>query len=65
MPNSDPEPVHIPDDVNPKIHTSKGVPIPTSRSLPLMSPISDMALRRGLYSVPQGNERDDLERVEL
>ena len=65
MLNSDPESVHIPDDVNPKTHTSKGVPIPTSRSLPPMSPISDMAPRRVLSSIPEGNERDDIDRVEL
>ena len=39
MLNSDPEPVHIPDGANPKTHTSRGVPTPTSRSLPPMSPI--------------------------
>ena len=38
MLNFDPEPVHIPDGVNPKTHTSRGVPTPTSRSLPPMSP---------------------------
>ena len=32
MLNSDPEPVHIPDSVNPKTHTSREVYIPTSRS---------------------------------
>ena len=46
MLNSNPEPVHIAKDVNPKTHTSKGTPIPTSRSLPPMSLISDMAPRR-------------------
>ena len=65
MLNSGPEPVHIPDDVNPKTHTSKGVPISTSRSLPPMSPISDIALRRVLSSIPEGNELDDIDRVEL
>ena len=65
MLNSDPEPVHISDDVNPKTHTSKGVPIPTSRSLPPMSPISGMAQRRLLSSIPERNERDDMGRVEL
>ena len=60
-----PEPVHIPDDVNPKIHTSKGVSTPTSKSLPPMSPFSNMAPKRVLYSIPEGNERDDIDRVEL
>ena len=63
--NSDPEPVHIPDDVNPKTHTSRGVPTPTSRSLPPMSPISNMAPRRVLSSNPEGNERENIDEVEL
>ena len=61
MLNFDPEPVHIPDDVNPQTHTSKGVSIPTSRSLPPMGPISDMAPRRVLSSIPEGNERNEIE----
>ena len=65
MLNSDPEPVHIPDDVNPKTHASKGVPTPTSRSLPPMSPISDMTPRRVLSSIPEGNERENIDEVEL
>ena len=65
MLNSDPEPVHIPDGVNPKTHTSRGVPTPTSRSLPVMSPISNMAPRRVLSSIPEGNERENIDEVEL
>ena len=61
MLNSDPEPVHIPDDITPKTHTSRGVP--TSRSLPPMSPISNMAPRRVLSSILEGNERKNI--VEL
>ena len=57
--NSNPEPVHIPDSVNPKTHTSRGVSTPTSRSLPPMSPILNMAPRRVLSSIPGGNEEDD------
>ena len=59
MLNSDPKPVHIPDSVNPKTHTSRGAFTPTSRSLPPMSPISNMAPRRVLSSIPEGNEGDD------
>ena len=59
MLNSDPEPVHIPDSFNPKIHTSREVSTPTSSSLPSMSPISNMAPRRVLSSIPEENERDD------
>ena len=65
MLNSDPEPVHIPDSVNPKAHTSRGVPTPTSRSLPPMSPIPNMALRKVLSSIPEGNERENTDEVEL
>ena len=65
MLNFVPEPVHIPDDVNPQMQTSKGILIPTSRSLPPMSLISDMTPRRVLSSIPEGNERDDIDRVEL
>ena len=63
MLNSDPEPVHIPDGVNPKTHSSRGVPTPTSRSLPPMSPISNMAPRRVLSSIPEGNERENIDEV--
>ena len=56
MLNSDPDPVHVPDDVSLKTHTSRGVPTPTSRSLPPMSPISNMVTRRVLSSIPEGNE---------
>ena len=65
MLNSDPEPVHIPNDVNPKTQTSKGVPIPTSRSLPPMSPISGMAPRRVLSSIPEENEGKNIDGTEL
>ena len=65
MLNSDPEPVLIPDDVNPKTHTSRGIPTPTSRSLPPMSPISNMAPRRVLSSISEGNERENIDEVEL
>ena len=65
MLNSDPEPVHLPNDVNPKSHISKGVPTPTSRSLPPMSPISNMAPRRVLSSIPEGNEGENIDGIEL
>ena len=65
MLNSDPELVHIPDGVNPKTHTSRGVPTPTSRSLPPMSPISNMAPRRVLSSIPEGNEGETTDGIEL
>ena len=65
MLNSDSEPVHIPDDVNPKTHTSKGVSTPTSRSLPPMSPISNMTPRRVLSSIHEGNEGENIDGIEL
>ena len=65
MLNSDPDPVHVPDDVNPKTHTSRGVSIPTSRSLPPMSPISNMVPRRVLSSIPEGNEGENTDGIEL
>ena len=65
MLNSDPDPVHIPDDVNPKTHTSRGVPTPTSRSLPPISQISNMAPKRVLSSIPEGNEGENTDGIEL
>ena len=65
MINFDPESVHILDDVNPKTHTSKGVPIPTSRSLPPMSPISNKTPRRVLSSIPEGNEGENIDGIGL
>ena len=65
MLNSEPEPVHIPDSVNPKTHISRGVPTPTSRSLPPRSPIWNMAPRIVLSSIPEGNERESIDEVEL
>ena len=65
MLNSDPEPVHIPGDVNPKTHTSKGVPTPTSRSLPPMSPLFDVTPRRVLSSIPEGNEGENKDGTEF
>ena len=40
-------------------HISKGVSLLTPRSLPPMAP------KRMLSSIPEGNERDDIDRVEL
>ena len=65
MLNSDPNPVHIPDGVNPKTHTSRGVPASTSRLLLPMSPISNMAPRRVPSSIPEGNKRENIDEVEL
>ena len=65
MLDSDPEPAHIPDDVNPKSHTSKVVPTPPSRSRPPTSPISNMAPKRVLSSIPEGNEGENIDEAEL
>ena len=63
--NFGPGSIHIPDNVNPKTHTSKGAPIPTSRSLPSISPISNMAPRRVLSSIPEENEGENIVGIEL
>ena len=65
MLNSNPDPVHVPDDVSLKTHKSRGVPTPTSRSLPPMSPISNMVTRRVLSSIPEGNEGKNTDGIEL
>ena len=64
MHSFDPEPVHIHDGARPKTHTSKGVPIPTSRSLPPMSPMTNMTPSRVLSYIPEGNEGDDADKIE-
>ena len=64
MHDSDPDPIQIHDGVKPKTHTSKGVPIPPSRSLPPMSPITNMTPSRVLSSISGGNEGDDVDKIE-
>ena len=64
MHDSDPDPIQIHDGVKPKTHTSKGVPIPPSRLLPPMSPITNMTPSRVLSSIPEGNKADDVDRIE-
>ena len=65
MLNSDPEPAQIPEDVNCKSDISRRVPTPPSRSLPPMSPISNMVPRRVLSSIPERNEGENIDEVEL
>ena len=64
MPSFDPDPVQIHDGARPKTHTSTGVPIPPTRSLPPMSPMTNMTPSRVLSSIPDGNEGDDVDRIE-
>ena len=64
MPSFDPDPVQIHDGARPKTHTSTGVYIPPSRSLPPMSPMTNMTPSRVLSSIPAGNDGDDVDRIE-
>ena len=64
MPNFDPDPIQIHDWAKQKTYATKGVPIPPPRSLPSMSPITNMTPSRVLSSIPEGNEGDDVERIE-
>ena len=64
MPNFDPVPIQIHDGAKQETHTTKGVPIPPPRSLPAMSPVTNMTPSRVLSSIPEGNEGDDVERIE-
>ena len=56
MPDFDPDPTQIHDVAKPKMHTTKGVPIPHPRSLPPMSPVTNMTPSKVLSSIPEGNE---------
>ena len=60
----DPDPIQINDGAKSKTHTTKGVPIPLPRSLPPMSPVTNMTPNRVLSSIPEGNEGDDVDRIE-
>ena len=64
MPSFDPDPVQIHAGARPKTHTSTGVPIPPPRSLPPMSPMTNIYPNRVLSSIPDGNEGDNVDRIE-
>ena len=64
MSSFDPDPVQIQAGARPKTHTSTGVPIPPTRSLPPMSPMINMTPNRVLSSIADGNEGDDVDRIE-
>ena len=64
MPSFDPDPVQIQAGSRPKTHTSTGVPIPPPRSLPPMSPMTEMTPSRVPSSIPDGNEGDGVDRIE-
>ena len=59
---SDPVQVHV--GARPKTHISTGVLIPPPRPLPPMSPMTYMTPSRVLSSIPNGNEGDDVDRIE-
>ena len=63
-PSFDPDLVQIHAGARPKTHTSTGVPIPPPRSLPPMSPMINITPSRVLSSIPDGNEGDDVDRIE-
>ena len=64
MPSFDPDPVRIHDGARPKAHTSTGVLMPPPRSLPPMSPMTNMIPSRVLSSMPEGREGDDVDKIE-
>ena len=64
MSSFDPDPFQIHAGARPKTHTSTGVPIPPPRSLPPMSPMTNMTPSRVLFSIPDGNEGDNVDRTE-
>ena len=64
MPSFDPDPVQVHAGARPKTHTLTGVPIPPPRPLPPMSPMTDMTPSKVLSSIPDGNEGDDVDRIE-
>ena len=59
-----PDPIQIHDVAKLKTHTTKGVSMPPLRSLPPMSSITNMTSSRVLSSIPEGNEGDDVDRIE-
>ena len=61
IPDFDPDPIQIHEGAKPKTHTTKGVPVPPPRSLPAMSPITNMTPSRVLSSIHKG---DDVDRIE-
>ena len=64
MPSFDLDPIQVHAGARPKTHTSTGVPIPPPKPLPPMSPMTNMTPSRVLSSIPDGNERDDVDRIE-
>ena len=62
--NTDPEPAQIPEDVN-EPDISRSIPTPTARSYPLISPISNVVPKRVLSSIPDKNEGESIDEVEL
>ena len=65
MPSFDPDPVQVHAEARLKTHTSTGVPIPPPRSLPPISPMTNMTPSRVLSSIPDGNAGDDVDRIEI
>ena len=53
------------DSDNLHTNTPQGMSKFTPRSLPPISPITHMTPRRGIFSIPEGNERENIDEVEL
>ena len=64
IPMSSLDPVQVHAGARPKTHTLTGVPIPPPRLLPPMSPMTYMTPSRVLSFIPDGNEGDDVDRIE-
>ena len=64
IPSFDLNPVQVHAGARPKTHTSTGVPIPPPRPLPSMSSMTNMTPIKVLSSIPDGNEGDDVDRIE-
>ena len=64
MPNFDPDPVQV-HGAKHKTPTSTGIPIPHPRPFPTMSPMTDMTPSKVLSSIPDGNEGDNVDGIEI
>ena len=64
MPSFDLDPVQVHVGSRPKTHTTTRVHIPPPRPLPPICPMTNMTPSRVLSSIPDGNEGDDVDRIE-
>ena len=64
MLNTDPEPAQILEDVN-ESDISRSIPTPADRTYPPMRSISSVVPKRALSSIPERNEGESIDEVEL